>query len=967
MSAKNWQQLEPLLNQVLDLPTEQHAAFLQQACNGDPSLQREVEKLVAEEKQEPAFLETPVLPLPDDIKNMADDAITQPTLNLIGQQLGKYQIRTLLGKGGMGEVYLADEPEMDREVAIKVLSPHIARDLDALARFKREARMLARMKSHPNIAVIYAMELQADPPYIVLEYVPGITLEKSMKESRLSLTAALPIFEQITAALIEAQKQDVIHRDLKPANIKITPDGVVKVLDFGLAKMLSHDAPTSDLTAGAPMLETTRSFWTTAPHIISGTVPYMSPEQTYGQPLDHRTDLWSFGCICFEALTGQRPFQGGDTIDLLHAIRTEEPNWQLLRASTPDTVRTMLQQCLRKEAATRLPSAHEARELLAAAAAKPWLSLLALYLHRWRKQVILTVTASLLLGVGIKYRQSIETPFRKWFVSAPTVVLPLNKTMVILPFRETQNPTREDKVGRGMARTLQAALSSVTDLHLLPVAEALQANLLNANPTTIAKTLGVNLLLTGEVQRAGDAVTIRYRVQNQEGLPILTGTATGKNGEYARLQADITNKVVQALKLNVAQVQSTVAFKNPEAEEKYLEALTILQGEPTQTALDAALQALTEIGQSENASAPVFAALSQAHFQKAKLSEDATAATKSINLALAAADRAVEVAPDSLEADLARGQALLFLEDYAKARESYQHARAQQSANLEAILGLAYSYQEEGNFAEAEQHFRAAVSAWPDYWSSHNELSTFWLDRGRFAEALAEAQRVIDLNGTGQMGYVNAGNACLKLARYDEAEEFFRQALNQRIDNKAIITGIYSGWGTARYYKGSYPLAADSFRSGLTINDKSILLLGNLGDALRQLGGQEDPAAGAAYDQALTLMQQYQLGPKGLAHRAELLIKRNQLAGTTEAQKKANEGKALPSLNLALQRSPQNADVLAIAAMVHHLLDNNEKAWVYLAKAVQQGYSVTDLDHEPDFQKLRLEPDYEKIVGPFRK
>src|SRR5437870_9748795 len=250
MSPERWNKIEPLLNEALDLPPHERNEFLTAACNGNPSLRLEIEALLAEEERIHSFIEEPILPIPDDIKQLGQQEPPKPSLTtepLTGKQLGKYKIRSLLGKGGMGEVYLAYDAGLDREVALKFLPPEVARDPEQTERFKREARTLAKLDNHPNIAVIHDLELSEPTPFIVLEYVPGQTLAERLQQGALPLPEALPLFRQIAAALAEAQKRGIIHRDLKPANIKITPDGRLKVLDFGLAKMLSHQAQTADV------------------------------------------------------------------------------------------------------------------------------------------------------------------------------------------------------------------------------------------------------------------------------------------------------------------------------------------------------------------------------------------------------------------------------------------------------------------------------------------------------------------------------------------------------------------------------------------------------------------------------------------------------------------------------------------------------------------------------------------------
>jgi predicted Ser/Thr protein kinase len=264
---------------------------------------------------------------------------------MIGQTIAHYRITAKLGEGGMGAVYRATDNKLNREVALKVLPPALANDADYLARFQREAQVLASL-NHPNIAQIYGVEQDA----IVMELVEGRNLE-----GPIPLEEAISIAKQIAEALEAAHEKGVIHRDLKPANVKITPEGVVKVLDFGLAKAAAQSA-TGD-SANSPTL-TIRS---TQAGMILGTAAYMAPEQARGQAVDRRADIWSFGAVLFEMLTGKMAFPGDNITDILASVVKLEPEWNALPSSTPKHVRTLLRRCLTKDRRLRLQAIGEAR------------------------------------------------------------------------------------------------------------------------------------------------------------------------------------------------------------------------------------------------------------------------------------------------------------------------------------------------------------------------------------------------------------------------------------------------------------------------------------------------------------------------------------------------------------------------------------------------------------------------------
>jgi Tol biopolymer transport system component len=292
-----------------------------------------------------------------------------------GARLGPYEVAGLLGAGGMGEVYRAHDTKLGRDVAIKVLPAAYASNPDRLARFGREARVLAAL-NHPNIAAIYGVEESADVRALVLELVEGPTLADRLAEAgdgrraSLPLEEALGIARQVAEALEAAHARGIIHRDLKPANLKIVPGGLVKVLDFGLAKVWAAD-PAAVVLSQAPTITTDP----TQEGVLVGTAAYMSPEQARGAPLDRGTDVWAFGCVLFEMLSGRTAFAGGTLSDTLARVLAREPDWSALPASTPAPVRDLLRRCLQKDPERRLHDLAEARALIEMTLASPFRTL----------------------------------------------------------------------------------------------------------------------------------------------------------------------------------------------------------------------------------------------------------------------------------------------------------------------------------------------------------------------------------------------------------------------------------------------------------------------------------------------------------------------------------------------------------------------------------------------------------------
>ena len=279
-----------------------------------------------------------------------------------GTRIGPYEIRSPLGAGGMGEVYLARDTRLARDVAIKALPDAFANSADSLARFQREAQILGSL-NHSNIAAIYGIEEHNDARYLVLEYVPGETLAQRIRRGSLSVDETLDTARQIAEGLEAAHEKGVVHRDLKPANIKITPEGKVKVLDFGLAKETPADTLGVPDALNSPTLTAASPAYTRA-GVIMGTAAYMAPEQARGKPVDKRADIWAFGCILFECLTGKMAFGGETVTDILAAVVKTEPDWPALPDPTGVRLRELLYRCLQKDPRLRLRDIGDARILI---------------------------------------------------------------------------------------------------------------------------------------------------------------------------------------------------------------------------------------------------------------------------------------------------------------------------------------------------------------------------------------------------------------------------------------------------------------------------------------------------------------------------------------------------------------------------------------------------------------------------
>ncbi len=340
MNAERRQKAKEIYQSVLEQEPSQRAAFLEQACGGDDPLRLEVESLLACQTEAERLMASHALNVA--ARELAREQGDKPIEDLSGKSLLHYRVEKKIGEGGMGVVYRGRDERLKRDVAIKVLTETFAEDPERLARLEREARLLASV-SHPNIAAIYGLEVAEDRRFLALEYVEGETLAQRLSKGPLPLEEALDVCRQIAEGVEAAHEKGIIHLDLKPANVKITPDGKVKVLDFGLAKAFSDETQTFDLTHSPTITEAM-----TKPGVILGTAAYMSPEPAKGKPVDKRTDIWALGCHLYECLTGKRAFPGETITETIAAILTHEPDWKMLPPSTPPALRKLLARCLGK-------------------------------------------------------------------------------------------------------------------------------------------------------------------------------------------------------------------------------------------------------------------------------------------------------------------------------------------------------------------------------------------------------------------------------------------------------------------------------------------------------------------------------------------------------------------------------------------------------------------------------------------
>jgi Flp pilus assembly protein TadD/TolB-like protein len=855
-----------------------------------------------------------------------------------GSRLGTYEIVDLLGVGGMGEVYRATDRKLGRSVAIKVLPEEFASDPGRVSRFEREARMLAAV-NHPTIAAIYGAEEDGSTRYIVMELVEGETLQQRLSTGSLTVVDALRVASQVAEALEVAHEKGVIHRDLKPANIKITPEGKVKVLDFGLAKAM--ELPFAGDMSKSPTLVISDS----RPGEIVGTPEFMSPEQARGKETDRRTDIWAFGCILFESLTGKRAFTGETVPDAVGAILHLEPEWASLPARTPERVRELLRMCLEKDPGRRLRDAGDARlEIESALAGMSGAGALAATTstRRWKTLLaVLAGAAALVAGFLIlRPRVHRQEPV------AGTRQLVGTRQLAVLPFRNLTSTVEGEMWGVALADTVSARLANVNGLQVVtPRAPNGPDDVRDASVPSLARRLGANTLLEGSLQREHESFRVTYRLLDASGTQITAGALDGK--ALFDLQDRIAANVIEVLDLKPEprRTPTPSGLDTPALQERYLQAIGLLQRLDHRDSVEKALALLQKLQEEKPNSALVQAALARADFAMLALTDDLSWAPKAI--AAGSAARAID--PSLPEVDATLGDTLRITGHPKEAAATYRRALAARPGDVQALIGLGRASATLGDEAAAETAFRKAIELQPS-WAVFNSLAAHYYELGRYNEAAAMFRRAAETAPDSSWARSNVGGAETMRCNFSAALEDFRVALS--LDPKSGTAA--SNLGLTQLWTGRPADAVVSLERAAAAAPGSFRVWGNLGDAYAA-GPGTAPKAPAAYARSISLAREaLKLNPQDAEALAYV---------ATGLARSGHAAEADAPMREALRIETKDPQVFVDAAAVAALAGHDSDTLQYLRKAVDAGYCRSILTFQPEFARFRESPDFRSIVA----
>jgi serine/threonine protein kinase/tetratricopeptide (TPR) repeat protein len=844
------------------------------------------------------------------------------------ERLGQYQILAPLGAGGMGEVYVARDPSLGRKVAIKLLPVRLSGDKETLARFTREARSASAL-NHPNIVTIHevGMDQGSGSPFIVMEFIDGRDLRGLLSNGPLTNRKTLDIAAQIADGLAAAHEQGIVHRDLKPENVMVTKDGYVKILDFGLAKIIrpaGEDEDTAQLDLPG-----------TNPGTILGTVGYMSPEQATGKPLDFRSDQFALGAILYELSTGKPAFEADNAIDTLSAILHEEvPSITRFNVQAPQPFCWIVERLLSKNAEERYSSTRDlARDLRNirdrfATMTRSEEIPRPPKVSRQRLTIAAIVTGALLFAGGIAFvaRQGMST------APAASATTPSKKYLAVMPFKDLTGQPNGQLVVDGLAETLSARLAHFTSVQVMrPTAADAAANV---NPQQAGRNLGANIVLTGSMQRAGDRVRVAYEI-----VDLARGTSRpgdlieGSASELFTIQDKLADSIAASLQLGAPAFRPS-APDSTVSQTRYLEALGHLRRYDSEASVDSAIHILEELA-AQSSSASVQAALGRAYLAKFQLTKDAKWATP----AAAAAERAVSSDPQNFELHITLGQLRRLTGQTAAAIAELKQALVQQPNSAEATLELAEAYKAAGNLPDAEASYKKAIDLQPNFWAGYNKLGVFYFIHGRYQDAAQQFQKVVSLVPDNVRARNNLGGSYQALGRYQEAISLYEQMLKRSPTDQG-----YSNLGTCYYYVGRYSDAAAAYSKATAMSPSSYRYMANLGDAYRWIPGAEQKSA-SAYDAAISLARkQIELNDRNADARSRLAECLAKTGKTGEAQ---------AEIAAALRIDANDLNSIYRAAIVSLLAGDEKRSAAWLRAAVIHGCNPAQITSDPEFAILR--------------
>ena len=855
-----------------------------------------------------------------------------------GTRFGPYEIVSQLGRGGMSDVYRARDTRLGRDVALKLLGAADAINDGMAHRFEREARAAGAL-NHPNVLSILDVGIEDQRHYLVYELLEGRTLRERLSAGRPPLEEAVGYAVQIGRGLSAAHEKGIVHRDLKPENLFVTSDGRMKILDFGLAKR-------AEPMAGAAPVGRADD---TKPGFILGSVGYMAPEQILGVPADARADLFSFGAILHELLSGERAFAGSSESAVLNAILTREPaKLSTLVAEVPERLERLVRACLRKEPQDRIQHArevvHELETVAAALEAKSPLPRIPL---RW----IGAVTGAAIVVTGLAFAARFE---RNRGALPAGVIAVEPKSLAVLPFTRLEGESPADSAdffNAGLVEMITSKLSRIEQLQ--QSLRVVSSRDLQKEGVTTAREagrmFGASFAISGVVRRRKDAVGATLTlVDAKTALVVASRDAWLRQDESGSLDAVLAEAIAQMLGVRLGpKTQQAIAADGstvPSAKDEYLEGLGYLRRHDRSENPAKAIALFERALEQDPRFVLAIAGLAEAQLRQFEWTHDVELLAKARATSLRA------LAADETLAEVHMTLALVEKSSGAfdRAIERFERALQLQPRNPDALRELANTYDAAGRTADAKAAFHRAIALRPGSWEAHADLGSFYNQHGRLAEAAQAYQKVLDLIPDSYLGYWSMGGIFLREGRLKEAEQMLSRSVQLKPSAAA-----YSNLGSLLYYQRRYAEAAELYRKATGLSPDDERFWGNLADALTWSGRKDE--AGPAYRAAIARVDR-QLAidrdsPSLLARRAMYLVAIGE------------RRRALDDVKAALRSGTKNAQVHFRTGLVYEQCGMRGRALDELRLALDNGYAMQELRNAPPLASLLQDPRFVAFQG----
>jgi serine/threonine protein kinase/tetratricopeptide (TPR) repeat protein len=864
------------------------------------------------------------------------------------RSLSKYRVIEKLGEGGMGEVYKAEDPALLRIVAIKVLSKGRHDEQTAKTRFIQEARAASAI-NHPNIVTIYEIGETDDHAYIVMEYVHGRTLRDLIASRSLTSDAILKITLQVCDAMGEAHSRRIIHRDIKPENILLTTRNQVKLLDFGLAKTI---AVLGKESGGPTVVERL-----TESGAVVGTLSYMSPEQLRDEPLDERTDLFSFGIVLYEMVTGRLPFAGVNSFEVAASILKDKAmEIARLPADMPQDMGAVVMRLLEKDRGKRYSSFTELRRDVETLGRLP-----ARGTAVNRKPEATTKTQPAADMPWSKpaqaragepdpaSRSSQNRPLSKEAARRSGSKVSAPPTLLVLPLEPVGSGEDSAFIGIGLAHAMTTDLAKISGLSVLSKsAGAGRAHEAAGGVREMACDLGATILLEGEVMRSGQMIGVMARLTDVETGRVIWGSQyRGDAADLFSIQDAVCESVAAALKVSVSSevrnLMARPATTNIDAFELYSKGRTFLERWDVEENTDFAIQMFDEALKLDPDFVLAYAGLGEAYWQKYQDSRD----NVWVERAIAASDHALALDPYQAPVHVSLGIIYHGTGKIDRAVEEFERAIELQPLDSDAYKWLGRCYTNKGEMERAVGYFTRAIEIRPGYWDNYNKLGFCYYIFGRYGDAAEEFRRVIRIQPDNYQGYDNLGGVYLFMGQYEDAAAMHRRAI------EIYPNGVsYTNLGTAYFYLGQYEESIAAYNAAAELDPRDEVLFRNLGDAYLRVGRRQEAAA--QFERAVKLLNDHLgVNPEDARVLADLAICQAKLD---------NKEQALKNIERATALEPRNTTLMYEQAVVCALTGRAEEAIKYLERALACGYSRSEAERDPDLDVLRDKPEYIRLI-----